>query len=65
MNIADIGRAFSIGTLCVLAVGVLIWAVLHLRKNGFSIPPVLAIVAACVLLLIASGLHLAGFSFDS
>lgn len=63
MNIADIGRAFSIGTLCVLAVGVLIWAALHLRKNGFSIPPILALIAAGALLLIASSFYLAGVSF--
>lgn len=59
MNIADTGRAFSTGTLCVLAIGVLIWAVLKLRKDGFSIAPALAIGGSGVLLLIATNFYLA------
>lgn len=62
MSIADIGRAFSIGTLCFLAVGVLIWAVLHLRKNGRSAAPLAGIVAGVVVLLIAASLSLAYLS---
>ena len=65
MNIAEIGRSFSIGTLCLLAVGVLIWAVLKLRNNGFSIPPVLAIMGSGVLLLIAFDFYEIVLSFHT
>jgi len=62
MGIAEIGRSFSIGTLCVLAIGGLIWAVLKLRRNGFSIPPVLALIGATVLLVIAANFYLIDLS---
>lgn len=64
MNIADIGRLFSIGTLVFLALGVLLWAVLKLLNHGFAIPPILAIIASGILLLIAANFYLSGLPFS-
>lgn len=63
MSIADIGRAFSIGTLVLLALGVLLWAVLKLRNEGMSIVPILAMAVAAVLMLIAVNFFMAGMTF--